>query len=115
MCARWRNDVTAFLAGLGPKPSAGHTVQRINPEGHYSCGECSECMQAGWPANCRWATKTEQNRARRSSSRSGKLDAEKVRVIRERSASGVSDAILAADFGIARSLVGKIRRLENWR
>lgn len=26
----------------------------------YTCGHCDECHDRGWPANCRWATATEQ-------------------------------------------------------
>lgn len=48
VCDRWRHDFSAFLADMGPKPSPLHSIDRINNDGHYE------------PANCRWATKSEQ-------------------------------------------------------
>lgn len=115
MCQRWRGDFTAFFADLGPKPSPEHNVLRVSVEGHYSCGACPECLEQGWTANCRWATKTEQNRHRRPSDKSGKLDEAKVRLIHESLGAGASDAELAVEWGVARSLIGKIRRGEVWK
>lgn len=66
VCDRWRHDFTAFLADMGRRPSFQHSIDRIDNEGNYSCGHCEECLRNGWPANCRWATWTEQNRNRRT-------------------------------------------------
>lgn len=109
MCQRWRESYEAFLADMGPKPEA-HTVMREDADGPYSCGKCPECQERGWPANCRWATRTEINRHRRSV----KLTEAKVEDIRGRLAGGASDDELAQAFGVASSLVGKIRRGESW-
>lgn len=49
----WRDDFARFAADMGPKPSPGHSIDRINPDGHYG------------PGNCRWATKSEQSANRR--------------------------------------------------
>lgn len=55
ICDRWRSDYTAFFADMGPRPSAGHSIDRINNEGHYE------------PGNCRWATRVQQNNNTRRS------------------------------------------------
>lgn len=62
VCARWRSSVDAFADDIGPRPSPVHSVDRRDNDGHYSCGKCEECAANGWPANCRWATATDQAR-----------------------------------------------------
>lgn len=49
----WRISFVTFLAYIGPRPSALHSLDRINNELGYS------------PGNVRRATKQEQNRNRR--------------------------------------------------
>lgn len=48
ICAEWIASFENFLADMGTKPSAAHTLDRINRAGHYT----SE--------NCRWADKRQQ-------------------------------------------------------
>ena len=62
MCQRWREDFPAFLEDVGPKPEK-FTLTRLDRDGHYSCGKCAECVFKVWPANCRWASKAEQNQS----------------------------------------------------
>lgn len=53
----WVNDFTAFelfIESLGPKPTAEHTLDRINPTGDYV------------PVNLRWADKAMQSMNRRA-------------------------------------------------
>lgn len=64
ICAR-RAQFVYFLADLGDRPS-GTSIDRIDPEGGYSCGKCAECLANGWAENTRWATSKEQRANRRS-------------------------------------------------
>ncbi len=44
------HDFQTFLRDMGERPSSSHSLDRIDPNGHYM------------PGNCRWATKAEQSR-----------------------------------------------------
>lgn len=58
VCLRWQDSFENFAADVGPKPTAYHSLDRIDVNGNYEQG------------NCRWATATQQqnNRRRRTSS-----------------------------------------------
>lgn len=48
MCDRWRYSFQSFIEDMGPKPSASHSIDRIDNDRGYD------------PGNCRWATGLEQ-------------------------------------------------------
>lgn len=66
VCDSWKNSFEAFYSDMGPRPSDGHSLDRIDNDKDYTCGKCHDCIENGSPANCRWATRKEQTRNRRS-------------------------------------------------
>lgn len=57
VCERWRDSFEAFYADMGPRPSAKHSVERRDNDGHYE------------PNNCYWATREQQGRNKRNNVR----------------------------------------------
>jgi hypothetical protein len=51
VCDRWRHSFDDFIADMGI-PTEGQMIERNDSRGHYE------------PSNCRWTTRTEQNRNR---------------------------------------------------
>jgi hypothetical protein len=60
VCVRWLERDTGFMnfySDMGPRPSDKHSIDRINNDGNYC------------PENCRWVTRSVQNRNQRSNLR----------------------------------------------
>ena len=54
VCDRWADDVSAFVADMGLRPSPDHQIDRKDNDGDYE------------PGNCRWATRSTNCRNRRT-------------------------------------------------
>jgi hypothetical protein len=65
VCERWATSFEAFFADMGPRPD-GTSLDRVDNDRGYHCGKCSDCEARGVPANCRWATKAEQQQNMRT-------------------------------------------------
>ena len=60
VCERWINSIADFSSDMPPFPGEGYSIDRIDNDGNYSCGQCLDCIAHGWIANCHWATDIEQ-------------------------------------------------------
>lgn len=61
VCDEWRNDFSAFLAEVGPKPGPDFSLDRIDVSEGYV------------PGNCRWADKSVQSHNKHPTSNTGLL------------------------------------------
>jgi hypothetical protein len=94
VCERWKL-FDAFLADMGPRPDEA-SIGRIDPDGDYC------------PENCEWQAADTQARQRRNN----KLTDASALAIRS---SAESQRVLAARFGVSRTMIRNIKRGDQWR
>ncbi len=64
-CAGWM-VFDNFIKSMGRKPSPASSLERVNNDLGYFCGECEECTENNRVKNCKWGSLFEQNRNKRS-------------------------------------------------
>lgn len=60
MCNGYKESYLLFRNDIGLPQTEEHTVDRIDPYGHYSCGKCKQCKDNKWVMNIRWADEETQ-------------------------------------------------------
>jgi len=98
ICDAWADSYETFLKDMGRRPSRKHSIDRIDNNGNYE------------PANCRWATRHEQNQ----NSRHVRLTAVDVAAIRAAAAAGERNRALVARYGVSSGLISNIVARRIW-
>ena len=99
VCSRW-DDFIIFLHDMGRKPSGAHTLDRIDSTKGYS------------KANCRWATREEQSRNRRTT----KITLAIAEEIRNLYATGeYTQGKLGAKYDLPQTSISDIVRGKTWK
>lgn len=65
-CEFIRATPVNLIALIGPRMSRTYSLDRIDNNRGYHCGQCAECVQKGFSLNVRWATKKQQNNNKRN-------------------------------------------------
>jgi hypothetical protein len=97
VCPRW-DAYEAFIADMGPRPSPKHSLDRIDNDKEYTS------------SNCRWATRTMQNRNRRSSV----LNPDLVSSIREMNRNGRRPRQIGRALNLNEATVSNVVSGKSW-
>lgn len=60
VCDGVSSSFRQFIESIGDRPNTSLTVDRIDNDSGYWCGDCSDCEANGQGLNMRWATRSEQ-------------------------------------------------------
>lgn len=97
VCDAWTASFAAFFRDVGSRPSAAHSLDRIDNDGHYE------------PGNVRWATRGEQMRNRRTT----KISEEELRQVWCLRRLRISSADIGAIFGVRGAEIRRVAPLSR--
>lgn len=97
VCEAWRT-FAGFYADMGEPPAKELSLDRIDNDGPYS------------PENCRWATRTQQNRNKRTVL----LTESRAAILRQRYTAGETTVALGREFGVSHRVVWRAVTGRAW-
>lgn len=98
VCERW-HEAKNFLEDMGDRPTSEHTLDRVDSTKDYA------------PDNCRWATRTQQNR-NRSATKLTMVAAREIRMLYNR---GYTQCELAEEFAVTQATIWRVIHHKIWK